>query len=458
MATVVALYRKTQRILTDEYAVLDIVDGQQRLTTLILLLKAITGSPNIDEQISLDLTSMLVKQDSASLLLLQTNHDSSGHFADYIRNGVSAKPDAAQTSADRELLLAIKECEEFVSEWREQGRSIEQLVNHLKNRLSFIFHQIDNEKTVYTVFEVLNSRGLDVSWLDRLKSMLMAVIFESDSGNKKELIDEVHRVWSGIYKTIGLGFNLSTESLRFSATLRCATQPYRLVAEEDGARQLHKQSVLGAKEVINTSKWISSVAKELDLLGKDRSRSAITKISHARLLAVAVRLRLDFRCKQRRRMEKIWENINFRIYGMYSKDARTAVGDYVRLSWGIQNEGLSERAVISKMREIGNEYPIESAIMQLRKEDCYSGWQEELRYLLYKYEEYLAQLAGQNFDNEQWARIWESSAADSIEHILPQSSGRTYIHWLGNLTVLPPRLNSKLRDKKPLKKATDYRL
>ena len=41
MAAVVCLRRRKETLGTDEFHVLDVVDGQQRLTTLIVLLKAI---------------------------------------------------------------------------------------------------------------------------------------------------------------------------------------------------------------------------------------------------------------------------------------------------------------------------------------------------------------------------------------------------------------------------------
>jgi hypothetical protein len=59
--------------------------------------------------------------------------------------------------------------------------------------------RIPRQATVYTVFEVLNSRGLAVPWLDRLKSLLMGIAFEHGSGNKTEIITELHRIWEGIY-------------------------------------------------------------------------------------------------------------------------------------------------------------------------------------------------------------------------------------------------------------------
>ena len=157
--------------------------------------------------------------------------------------------------------------------------------------------------------------------------------------------------------------------------------------------------------------------------------------------------------------------MTFRIYGMFGKDARTAVGDYVRLAWSIARGRLSADQVLGRLSAIGAAFPITEAVSKLRATDCYTNWGEELRYFFHRYEEHLARKAGQSFDNEQWNRIWQSSAADSIEHIRPQSYWRSAgletdpndVHRLGNLLILPPRLNSKLGAKAPEEKANDYR-
>ena len=141
---------------------------------------------------------------------------------------------------------------------------------------------------------------------------------------------------------------------------------------------------------------------------------------------------------------------------MFRKDARTAVGDYVRLAWRIAKEKMPADRILEELSAIGAEYPIADAVDCLWGVDCYTHWQEELRYFISRYEEHLAQEAGQNYDNEQWNRIWLGSAASSIEHILPQSSTVGYVHRLGNLMVLPPGLNSKLGAKAPKAKADDY--
>ena len=454
--------------MTEEHHVVEIVDGQQRITTLILLLKAITeaidSSDAIEERIGRQINHSLVKDDEATLLLLQTNHDGSNYFANYLRHGTHPSSKTAETIADRELLSAMEDCEQFVADWQHNGKPLESLVTLLRNRLTFIFHEISDEALVYTVFEVLNSRGLDVSSFDRLKSMLMAIVFESETGNSSETINEVHQLWAQIYRRVGLRLGLSTESLRFAATLRSPNRPNRTLGEEDAVGLLYGQSKEGPKQVIATTKWLKDVTDAVDELAANRRRNAVTRIGQARMVAASVHLRQDFTEDERAQILHRWERVTFRIYGMFNKDARTAVGDYVRLAWCIWNESLSADEVLKRLSGIGRSFPVDRAVEELWETDCYTDWKEELRYFLYKYEEHLAVKAGQNFSNEQWDRIWESSPTSSIEHIRPQSwwtkkssdPDLTKMHGLGNLMMLPPGLNAKLQDKPPSKKIRSY--
>ena len=460
MATIVGLRRETRQIITDKYQVIDIVDGQQRITTLVLLYKAISMSLDrsdpIQHTVGDDIDQLLIKPDDVCPVLLQTNHDSSGVFLKYLRTGERRDAVNANTLAERELLLCMEECEKFVEQWQSLDSSLAELVSHIKNKLTFILHEIDDESLVYTVFEVLNSRGLDVSWFDRLKSMLMAVVFSAETDSGKEIINEVHKLWAETYRTIGLRLGLSTESLRFAATLRSAQIPNRVLNEEDAARQMMNLAQGTPEGVIEVTGWLKTVTEVVDdLTGRPRT-NAITRIAHARLVAVSVKLSPTLRDSQKRKILRRWESITFRIFGMYNRDARTKIGDYVRLAWRINSGDFCFDEIMDELSEIGKEYPIKSGIRALRKTDCYTGWREELRYLMYKYEEHLSRKRGQKFDNEQWNRIWECSAADSIEHIKPQSSGKGYVHWLGNLMLLSPGLNSELNACDPTEKVEEY--
>ncbi len=468
MATIVGLRRRVDRIGTTDHKFTDIVDGQQRITTLILLLKAIAVACDhtdaTDEIIREELKKLLIKDDNATLLLLQTNHDSSDYFANYLKRGTHPPSDAAATMADYELLAAIEECEQFVTDWQNSANSLGDLVALLYNRLTFIFHEISDESLVYTVFEVLNSRGLDVSWFDRLKSMLMAVVFDRAANNQSEFIETVHSLWTQVYRCVGLRLGLSTESLRFAATLRHPECPSRPLGEEDAALMLYCQSKEGAEQVIETTRWLKDVTEAADRIAANSTADAVTRIAQARMVATAVHLRQDFTEDEKNSIFRRWEKVTFRIYGMFRKDARSAVGDYVRLAWSIINKHLSCDDTLARLAEIGRNFSIDEAVDNLRNANCYDYWGEELRYFLHRYEEYLSTKAGQDFDNEQWRRIWVNTAAKSIEHIRPQSwwnsrgkeSDEGRMHGLGNLLILPPGLNSKLQDKPARKKAAEY--
>ena len=462
MATIVGLRRERRTIIIDEHQVIDIVDGQQRLTTLILLLKSIAKALDradaVGKWLGREVDESLVKPDEASLLLLQTNHDTSNHFADYLRNGTTPHPRVATTLADRELLQAIRDCEQFVSHWQQKA-SVADLLAMIRNRLTFIFYEIGNEAVVYTVFEVLNSRGLDVSHFDRLKSLLMAVVFESDTGNRDELIHEIHGLWGEIYQFIGLRLETDIEALRCAATLKCAARPSKPLSAQDSVEVLVEQSKNSPAKVIETTRWLKSVTEAVVNLASDSRRNTVVRIFQARLLATAIGLRSDLSESEKDKLLRAWESVSFRIYGLMDRDARSIVGDYVRLSWDVINCNHSADELLKRILDIGSGFPVEKVIEDIRGSNWYSDTEskEDLRYFLCRYEEHLVNRAGQLFDNEQWNHIWEASAADSIEHILPQSSGdEEYMHRIGNLVLLPPKLNSQLGDKSPGEKADAY--
>lgn len=463
MATVVGLQRERETIHTDEYTRLDVVDGQQRLTTLILLCKAIEKSLGEADRTEVvlrkELASLLVKNEAGTLLLLQTNHDRSIYFANYLRNGEVPDPGNAKFQADRDLASAIMECERFVDRWRHHNSLLE-LAMLLKNRLTFIFHEIDDESAVYTVFEVLNSRGLAVPWLDRTKSTLMAIAFEAK--RKGEFIRELHQLWGEIYAIIGLRQGLGSETLRFAATLINPEITSKVLGDEQSLEVISKRCGNNVLKTIEMTKWLLDVAKAVDRLEADSRRAAVRKIAHARLLAVSIELR-PFELKAKERLSLQWERVTFRIFGIARKDARTRVGEYVRLAQeihGMAGTSVDYKQAIKHLRTLGaGEYAIEEAVKSLQKADCYNGWEEELRYFMFRYEEHLAGGANQAFKNEQWSRIWEASASQSIEHVHPQNPtlggawkgalgrGRgqkeAHVHRLGNLVLLPPRYEFK---------------
>lgn len=480
MATIVCLEKRDAlEIGTDQIITLDVVDGQQRLTTLIILLKeiskALEGSIDKKEQAEAEKINTLLVKGDQRLILLQTNHDNSHIFRTYLETGKIPK-EAPKTSADFNLINAFRECREYVGKWG-NGQDRLELLKLLKNRLSFIFYVSTDEGAVYSTFEVLNSRGMDVDWLDKCKTMLMGIAFERfgrDVSNAH--IPELHKLWTKIYYAIGLKTVPGEEILRFTATLQQKTKPSRPLSSEESLEYFRLICSQDPNSVIQVSNLLLTVTEMLRRLYQNPRLSGVTYIAQARLLAVSVMLADKWSVKQQKDALEQWEKVTFRIYSLAGKDARTKVGEYTRLACEIyQNLNKQNQAAIAikKIRRLGEgkEYEADTVIDNLRGSDCYNSWGNDLRYFLYRYEEYLAEQQGVSLDKDLWEKAWLSTASSTIEHIRPQKwdakgwrgvlgrsreSVENKVNRLGNLVLLPPNVNSKARDKSFAEKKKIY--
>ncbi|HEQ0128737.1 TPA: DUF262 domain-containing protein [Pseudomonas aeruginosa] len=460
MATLVALARETREIGVDEFKTVELVDGQQRVTTLVILLKAIEKTldeaDSLQQKVKRELGELLVKGDEHSLILLQTNHDSSKVFVSYIRTGI-IDADSAVTAADRNLISAANDCERFVQRWKEGGNGILQLVATIRNRLSIIYHELADEATVYRVFEVLNSRGLDVKWIDKLKSQLMALIFEHvEDGTRNEAVREMQVIWQNIYRSLENSTKIGDEALRFAGAWASEYRPNRIPSEADSTALLTATAGTQLKTIAQVGHQLEVVVQANLKLFKDERLSAVTRIVHARFVASAILLR-KFDPKTEAELLGKWERVTFRIYELANRDSRYKVGEYIRLGYEIYKGNLDKEAILKGLDKISTGYSIDEVLDIVDWESCYDGWQNQLRYLLFRYDEYLSKKAGQKLNGSQWGKIWSQDPSSSIEHITPQSSNEPYINHLGNLTMLPPGVNSSLKDKPPIVKSENYR-
>lgn len=459
MATVVALYREARVIGADEFRVVELVDGQQRITTLVILLKSIWKAfdPDLPKQAKMkrDIGDLLVKDDEQSLILLQTNHASSNVFANYILQGVITE-DEVETAADQNLIDAMHECEAFTETWRDQDKLID-LLHTIRNKLSLIFHEVADEATVYRVFEVLNSRGLDVKWIDKLKSQLMALLFEHvNSSSRPEHVMEMLTLWQRIYRTLGIRSDLGDEALRFAGALVHDVAKNRIPSQEDSSNLLAKYAGTELKTIMKAGKHLVDVVRAVEKLHSDVRKRAVTRILQPRFAAVAILLR-KFPKAQEANLLSQWERLTFRIYSLGMADARSKIGGkYSRLGFDIVKGMIDPEEISTRLKALGAGYEIDIVLNEMDWSDCYNNWQEDLRYLLYRYDEHLSEAAGTKLNQTAWNKVWKSDAAKSIEHIAPQKSALSYVHDLGNLTMLPPNVNSSLKDSLPADKSSQY--
>ncbi len=264
-------------------------------------------------------------------------------------------------------------------------------------------------------------------------------------------------IWQDIYRVLGLRGDLGDEALRFTGTLALPSRPNRIIGQEDAAAELAKVAGTKLQTIAAVGSRLKAVVQAVNALDENARLRAVTEILHARFVATAILLR-KFEPDVERRLLGRWERVTFRIFGLGGADTRHKIGDYVRLGHQIGTGHLAPEAIDAGLITLGKDWEMDKVIAGPDYwSNCYEGWAEELRYLLFRYDEHLAAAAGAPLNATEWNKIWTDDAARSIEHIQPQSSDVDYVHHLGNLTMLPPKVNSSLRDKPPTEKASTYR-
>lgn len=437
MATIVC-NRTSETVLvgTSEYVVHDIVDGQQRLTTLILLLKCLEEALPVGAPDRAELANILVKRDG-NLLLLQTNNANSHFFNAFLRDGKVLDKAQIEFKSDLNLQQAIMESRRFTNLWKNDGK-LHELIRLVLHRLGFVVFDTADSRAVYTLFEVLNSRGLAVDWLDKTKSALMGKAFElSESGAAADAtIDNLQKHWGALYRELARGDVLGEHVLQTAATLYHSPTERGRPHEKEESLEALRNACLTPSDAEKISLRLVEIARVLTGLDLKPERKVVGRILHARMLYVALHLAKNVSEIERDRLLQQWERVTFRIFGLLRNDSRTRIGDYVRLGSRIMQGDSSFQSfnqIMQALREIGESFTIENAIEEgLLNRYAYSNSPEVCRYILWQYEEFLSGVAGDGaiVDEFERARVWALRADESIEHIYPQNPG---VGWFGKL-------------------------
>jgi len=192
-----------------------IIDGQQRFTTLsILILSVINSIQNLidrgiepeanKERIELLMSQYIGHKDASSLTYsskLFLNENNNGFFQNRLirfKDPINIKKLSSSENLLWEAYLFFSDKLEGLFE--EEGWQYASFLNNIVGELMmFIQIIVEDELNAYTVFETLNSRGVELTSTDLLKNYLFSLVAVSDTDLK-----QVKDQWKKVIDVIGL--------------------------------------------------------------------------------------------------------------------------------------------------------------------------------------------------------------------------------------------------------------
>ena len=186
---------------SDDDKTFEVIDGQQRLTTVSLIVLAILKNMQrlIDAGNEADANKQRMDQirqtyvgylDPVTLVSrpkLTLNRNNNSYYQDYLVP-LGHLPQRGFRASEHLLRKAFEWLDRHVAELLkeskgDEGRRLAQLVEDMSDRLFFTVITVTDELNAYKVFETLNARGVRLSATDLLKNYLFSVL---DRGNQNE--------------------------------------------------------------------------------------------------------------------------------------------------------------------------------------------------------------------------------------------------------------------------------
>ena len=164
------------------YTVYEVIDGQQRLTTLIILLKAINDF--LGEEV------FSLKRGSCFVLELGNLNE------DFFKKFLSG-----ENFSDKDLKFLtnrlIRDAYEYFKAELSKLNDIENFIDFLYKKLFIVKTEVEDDKISIKIFETINDRGRPLTYIDKLKSFLM---FVSTNHLNGKLNKDIKQTFSQLFR------------------------------------------------------------------------------------------------------------------------------------------------------------------------------------------------------------------------------------------------------------------
>ena len=469
------------------YVTAEVVDGQQRLTTIVLLINELSQA--LSEYPARESTARGVKKqyvvakdtDGSPLHKLSLNQDTDSFFrASVLPAEAEALAGPTVKSAQR-LLDAKQQIAKFLKGRIEENLNREQwlhgLLAKITTKLLFNLYEVEKELDVGVIFEVMNDRGKPLTDLEKVKNYLLysASALGVNQESQKRLAKSVNETWGDILSQL-MAADLSSPDNEDQLLRAHWVMEYNPQAKNwDGSKSIRKEFDLRSKDHKQLLHKFEGYVQGLrnacvsfcDAHNPDRT-NAFTALSGSlrdqiiiwntklmRIGVVATFLPLLMAVRKRWPGEpgnyleivRICETLAFRTYRIgryYSNYGQSAM---FRLAFDTA-QGMREFGEVAReVKRIYGSRAARHAFDAFIDPSNVHSWYKRngLNYFLYEYEEDLAKERGGS-PRVKWSEV---ERADTIEHILPvtisdrpywqerfdSGNHEEYIHDIGNLTL-----------------------
>jgi uncharacterized protein with ParB-like and HNH nuclease domain len=190
-----------------------VIDGQQRLTTCIVLINSILNK--IDKE---DLINYQIKTYWYDKFLFQESNKYKSYLFGYEKDNPSDEffktkiLNQTSLSADKFpehtlYTINLKNAKDFFDEKIKAFTKdeVEAIFRKVINSLKFNFYEIDDDLDVFITFETMNNRGKPLSKLELLKNRLiyLTTLMDETIGDSERLRKDISETWKTIYEYLG---------------------------------------------------------------------------------------------------------------------------------------------------------------------------------------------------------------------------------------------------------------
>ena len=439
----------------------DVIDGQQRLTTVSIIVLAILK--NLQRQIDADNDADANKQridqirqtyvgylDPVTLVSrpkLTLNRNNNSYYQDYLAP-LGHLPVRGFRASEHLLRKAFEWFDRHIGELLKkstgsEGMRLAQFVEDMSDRLFFTVITVTDELNAYKVFETLNARGVRLSATDLLKNYLFSVL-DRDRPNDHELRSLEDR-WEAMVGRLGAESFPDFLRVHWNSRRTFARQAelFKTIRGQIGSREAVFSLLRDMEQDLDTYLALSS-PEASDWPNENKSLAGTLKTFNVRQpfpLLLAAHRALDPPDFTSLLRACVVISMRFNVIGGYStaEQERTYNAVSERVAKGeIQSLG----AVLAAMPSI---YPGDAAFRSAFAEKTIRTTQSRnnrvVRYILCALEKHLS---GQDY----------SFTSDSfgVEHVLPQNpqsgweafgneEAEALVYRLGNMTLLQTGAN-----------------